>query len=512
MDNIPTYCDCKHGKKTPDYLHPELTSVLCETYGVIIYQEQVMEIARILAGYSLGQADILRRAMGKKIKKEMDQQRKIFIDGAVANKINENQARKIFELVAKFADYGFNKSHAAAYALIAYQTAYLKANYPAEFLSALMTHEMSNTEKLSDLCQEAKKLGIRVASPSINHSYVDFVSEDNVIYYALSAIKSVGSKAVEHLVEARTRHGPFKNLSDFILQIEAHFINRRALESMAAAGVFDELFSDRREIFENAGEILSMASTRTMNREQGQNDLFQNDGYPDIVSQNLNDSVSVWSLTERLKYEFEAIGFFLSEHPLDDYIDIFDHLYPKIKSCSVFFSEVEKGHTAGRLAGVVIQCQERRSRSGTRFAFLSLSDPTGHYVVSIFSDVLAESRNFLTPGTKIIIMVEVGSRGTDTRLIARKIELIDEVMKKIPEMKMCITLKHEVPFEGLENLFLKSETKRIRGQIRFIIQVRYHSHQMMAVIKIPDCYEVDLGLIKKVKTLPYVERIEITRS
>ncbi len=239
MDNIPTYINRKHGEEPLDCLHPMLEPILKETYGVIIYQEQVMQIAQVMAGFSLGEADLLRRAMGKKDKREMAQQKTRFVEGATRNKVKKADAEYIFELVDKFAGYGFNKSHAAAYAVVSYHTAYLKANYREEFLAASMTLDMGNTDKLAMYASEAKKSGIALLPPCINASEVDFLSGDKTIRYSLAALKNIGAQAVESVVAERTAQGPYKDLSDFAGRCNPKALNKRALETLSSAGAFD---------------------------------------------------------------------------------------------------------------------------------------------------------------------------------------------------------------------------------------------------------------------------------
>ncbi|HEY4203733.1 MAG TPA: DNA polymerase III subunit alpha, partial [Xanthobacteraceae bacterium] len=255
MANIPTYCARKHGDEEPEYLHPMLEPILKETFGVIIYQEQVMQIAQVMAGYSLGDADLLRRAMGKKIRAEMEKQRAIFVEGAVKNGVQQSQADTIFELLAKFADYGFNKSHAAAYALVSYQTAFMKAHYPVEFIAASMTLDMSNTDKLSEFRSEAQRLGIKVEAPSINRSGATFEVSEDTIYYALAALKGVGASAVEQIVDARQK-GLFTSLADFATRVNPRAINKRVIETLSAAGAFDTLEHSRARAFAGAESIL----------------------------------------------------------------------------------------------------------------------------------------------------------------------------------------------------------------------------------------------------------------
>src|ERR1700730_13297144 len=313
LANIPTYCARKHGDEEPEYLHPMLEPILKETFGVIIYQEQVMQIAQVMAGYSLGEADLLRRAMGKKIRKEMEQQRERFVSGAVERGISRGQADTIFELLAKFADYGFNKSHAAAYALLSYQTAYMKAHHPVEFLAASMTLDLNNTDKLSEFRAEAQRVGIKVEAPSINRSSATFEVADGTIYYALAALKGVGQQAVELIVEAR-KDGLFTSLADFAARVNPRAINKRVIESLAAAGAFDSLDSNRARVFAGAEAILAACQRSHEAASIGQNDMFG--GAADAPTIML-PQIEPWLPAERLRREYDAIGFFLSGHPLD---------------------------------------------------------------------------------------------------------------------------------------------------------------------------------------------------
>src|SRR5207302_878864 len=273
MANIPTYCARKHLMEEPDYIHPKLEPILRETFGVIVYQEQVMQAAQILAGYSLGEADLLRRAMGKKIRSEMQKQRSRFVSGCVEWGLERGQAEAIFELLARFADYGFNKIHAAAYSLVAYQTAFMNANYPVEFLAASMTLDMGNTDKLSEFRVEAERLGVKVESPSVNRSGVDFEVEGSTVHYALAALKGVGRQAVEAIIQARGER-PFADLSDFAARIKPHAVNKRVLESLAAAGAFDSLEPNRARVFGAADAILATAQRAHDDIAVGQSELF----------------------------------------------------------------------------------------------------------------------------------------------------------------------------------------------------------------------------------------------
>src|SRR6185369_15824244 len=305
--NIPTYCSRKHGLERPDYIHPKLEPILRETFGVIIYQEQVMQAAQILAGFTLGEADLLRRAMGKKIRKEMQAQRERFVSGAVERGVERNQADAIFDLLERFAEYGFNKSHAAAYALVAYQTAYLKANYPVEFMAASMTLDMGNTDKLSEFRAEAERLDIKVEPPSVNRSGAAFEVEGNTIYYALAALKGVGRQAVDTIVEARGEK-PFTDLTDFARRINPRAVNKRVLESLAASGAFDALEPNRAKAHAAVDAIMSTAQRTYEAVSVGQNDMFGGAANREPIAV---PAVEPWLASVKLQREYDAIGFFL---------------------------------------------------------------------------------------------------------------------------------------------------------------------------------------------------------
>ena len=423
MDNIPRYIACKKGEEEPDYLHPLLEPILKETYGIMVYQEQVMQIAQVLSGYSLGEADLLRRAMGKKIKAEMDAQKERFVSGAVKQNVDAAQADNIFELVQKFAGYGFNKSHAAAYAVVSYQTAYLKANYPVEFLAASMTLDMGNTDKLMLFRQEAQRLGVKVIPPSVNASGVDFAVVDGAVLYSLAALKNVGAGAIEHLARVRAEGGPFKSLGDFAKRIDAKLINKRAMESLVKAGAYDALNPNRAQVFDAIESILAMANRAASAAQAGQNDLFGG------MSSSSDDLVlprrDAWLPMDRLAQEFEAVGFYLSGHPLDDYMKPLQKL--SVDTWSSFYEKaLTKGARAAKLAGTITHRQERRSKSGNKFAFVGFSDPTGQYETICFSDTLAACRDLLEPGNAVIVRVEADVEGEEVKLRLQGVEMLDK--------------------------------------------------------------------------------------
>lgn len=335
-----------------------------------------MQIAQLLSGYSLGEADLLRRAMGKKIKSEMDAQRERFVTGAMEKGLGKAIADEIFDLLAKFADYGFNKSHAAAYALVAYQTAYLKANYPVEFLAASMTLDLSNTDKLSEFRREAQRLGIRVEPPSINRSGVVFEVHADVedvlsIRYALAAIKGVGQQAVESLVESRAS-APFKDLGDLARRLNPRMTNKRTLESLIAAGALDDFEPNRAKATAAIEVMMATANRAVSEAAAGQGDIFGGVGDPEPLRV---QPFQPWTTADRLQREYEAIGFFLTGHPLDDYGSVLRRL--SVQRFSDFARAVRGGATTGRVAATVLDRNERRTKSGNKMGILALSDQTG---------------------------------------------------------------------------------------------------------------------------------------
>jgi DNA polymerase III subunit alpha len=428
MENIPKFIANKLGDAEPDYMHPMLEPLLKETYGVIVYQEQVMQIAQVLSGYSLGEADLLRRAMGKKIKKEMDDQKERFVQGAVKNNVDAKKADDIFELVAKFAGYGFNKSHAAAYAVVAYQTAYLKANYPVEFLAASMSLDVGNTDKLMLFRREAQRLGIKVVPPSVNGSGVDFAVKDGTILYSLAALKNVGAGAIEQIVSVRNEGGPFKSLGDFSRRVDARALNRRALESMTKAGAFDTLNPNRAQVVDGIDSIIGIANRTASEAAAGQNDMF---GGMQAASDDLVlPRRDAWLPMEKLAQEFEAVGFYLSGHPLDEYTKPLARL--GVESWLSFQEKVlTKGATAAKLAGTITYKQERRSKTGNKFAFVGFSDPTGQFETIVFSDTLSAVRDLLEPGKAVIARVEADVDGEEIKLRLQGLEVLDKAAASI---------------------------------------------------------------------------------
>jgi DNA polymerase III subunit alpha len=421
MDSIPKYIAVKNGREQPEYLHPKLEPILKETYGVMTYQEDVMHIAQELAGYTMGQADNLRRAMGKKIVAEMVKERERFLKGASERGVLPAVAEQIFDQAAKFAGYGFNKGHAAAYAQVAYQTAYLKANYPVEFLAASMTLDIGNTDRLNVFRQEAQRLGIKVLPPDVNRSTAVFSvdAEKKEIYYALAAVKGVGRQAMDHLVEVRNEGGRFKSLADFASRIDPKQINKRVFENLVRAGAFDGLGKNRRQMVEGADVILAAAQAAASERDSGQVSLF---GSGPSKAELRLPSVADWPPHERLGEEFGAMGFYLSGHPLDQYAVALKRLQ------AVTYAEVLEDRRSAStpiLAGTVIKKSERRGKNDQMYAFVSFSDPTGMYEVMFFSEVLAASRHLLDAGTSVLIKLVATWEGEELKLRATWVKDLD---------------------------------------------------------------------------------------
>jgi len=427
MDNIPRYISVKHGRERPDYLHPRLERILKETFGIMIYQEQVMQIAQELSGYSLGGADLLRRAMGKKIQSEMDAQRKAFVDGAVARGVEPHKASEIFDQVAKFAGYGFNKSHAAAYALVAWQTAWLKANFPVAFLAASMTCDLGDTDKLGVFKGELERLGFKMLPPDINKSGWDFRVEEGgdgrlAVRYALAALKGVGAAAMRELVAAREKDGPFKTLADFAQRLDGKTVNRRQLESLIKAGALDPVESNRALLFHGIDAIMGQANQSAADRASGQANLFGGA----VVQPMALHARPDWPAAERLQHEFEAVGFYLSAHPMENYARALARL-GALRAADLQRHLAAGGNTRVKLAGVVTGRQERTTSRGTRMAYLTLSDASGQFEATLFAEVLNGARELIEGAAPLLLTVEVQSRPEDdqARLTAVQIESLD---------------------------------------------------------------------------------------
>ncbi len=506
MDNIPKYIKVKHGDEPADYPHPRLEGILRETHGIMIYQEQVMQVAQILAGYSLGKADLLRRAMGKKIRSEMEAQKADFVAGAVANDVPEAQAATIFDLVEKFAGYGFNKSHAAAYALVAYQTAWLKANHPVEFFAASMTLDLGNTDKLAIFRQELQRLGIRLLPPDINRSEAEFGVEAlpggaSAIRYALGAVKGVGVEAMKVLVAERASRGPFPDLTGFARRLDPRVINRRQLEGLTRAGAFDSLEPSRARVLAGIDLLLREAHAAADDRDSGQASLFGGAAAPAVRAPAL-PAVPEWDALERLRQEAEAIGFFLSAHPLDERNPARAGAVPS----TAIGRRLREGHTRQKLAGIVTARREAQTRTGKRMAFVTLSDPGGQFEVTLFAEVLAVARPLLEPGTALLVTVEVqampGQSGdSGWRLTAEAIEPLDAVLARLGT-GLRVTLAPDASPEPLRALLAGEGSGKCRITVAVPVD---EAHE--AEIPLPGGYAMTAQARATLRTLPGIAAV-----
>ena len=500
MENIPVYNARKHGDEELASIHPKIDDLLAETQGVIVYQEQVMQIAQVLAGYSLGEADLLRRAMGKKIKEEMDKQRARFVEGAVERDVSKPQADMIFDLLAKFANYGFNKSHAAAYGIVSYQTAYLKAHYPVEFLAASMTYDMSNTDKLNDFRQDAKRLGIEVAAPSVQTSFRHFETGDNRIYYALAAIKGVGDAAVEHIVEARGET-PFASLEDFCTRIDPRQVNRRVLESLIAAGALDCFGHDRAALSAGLDRILGFAQRAQENRISGQSDMFGMGGASQESSESIHlPAAPPWLPAEKLHREYQALGFYLSAHPLDSYNDLLAKM--RVQTWADFSLAVKAGATAGRLAGTVTSKQERKTRTGNKMGIVAFSDSSGQYEAVLFSEGLALYRDLLEPGKSIVITVNAEERPEG---IGLRIQTADSLEDRAArgQSALRVYMRDARPLNSVST-HLKAHGE---GQVSFVM-IKDDGRREIEVT-LSDRYKISPQIASALKAAPGVLDVEL---
>ncbi len=424
MENIPKYCEVKNGLSKRDMLHPTVDHILDETQGIIVYQEQVMEIAQEMAGYSLGGADLLRRAMGKKIQEAMDAERPKFLKGAAENGVDTDKATEVWNLLDKFANYGFNKSHAAAYAVVSYQTGWLKANHPVEFMAGVMNCDIHLTDKLAVYFEEVRKgLELPYIPPCVNRSQSTFGVTDGHLVYALGALKNVGVEAMNLVVDARGDK-PFVNLFDFARRVDLKKVGKRPLEMLARSGAFDQLDKNRRRVFESLDPMVQYSAAIHDQKNSNQVSLFGEAG-DDLPEPRLSPSPD-WLPAERLSEEFKGIGFYLSGHPLDDYM-------PSLRRQDVLTLDqvlerlqVERARQV-KMAGVVAGRQERKSARGNRFAFVQLSDPTGAYEVTLFSEVLEKFRNSLETGNNVIITADATFEADQLKLLVRTVTDADTV-------------------------------------------------------------------------------------
>ncbi len=499
MANIPTYCARKHGLETPG-LHPPQARADPEGDLRRHRLSGAGDAGRAdPCRYSLGDADLLRRAMGKKIRSEMQKQRSIFVNGCVERGIEKSQADTIFELLERFADYGFNKSHAAAYALVAYQTAYMKTNYPVEFMAASMTLDMGNTDKLAEFRAEAERLGIKVDPPSINRSGAAFAVEGNTIIYALAALKGVGKQAVDAIVEARGDRA-FADLADFAARINPRAINKRVLESLACAGAFDAFESNRACVLAAVDTVLGRAQRAHDGASIGQSELFGGGGKPDPIAL---PPVEAWLPAERLRREYEAVGFFLSGHPLDDYATVLKKL--RVQPWAEFARAVKMGATAGRVAGTVVSRQERRTRTGSKMGIFGLSDPTGHYEAIIFSEGLAEYRELLEPGTAVLLFLSAEVQGDEVRARIQSAEPLEAAAANLHK-GLRVFLRDGAPIEGVaKRLEQVPRAGNGDGEVSMVLLLKQGTE---VEVKLPGRFKVSPQIAGAIKAVPGVVQVE----
>ena len=498
MDNIPLYIARKKGEKELDYLYDTLQPILQETYGVMIYQEQVMQIAQTLSGYSLGEADLLRRAMGKKIKEEMAAQKARFVDGAIEGGVPKNKASEIFDQVDSFAGYGFNKSHAAAYALIAYQTAWLKANHPVAFYAASMSLDFERTDKLNIFKQDAAKHDITVCIPDVNKSEARFAIDGNEVFYALSAIRNVGTQAMQLLVEERIENGPFKDVFDFARRTAGIGLNKRLLEHLIAAGALDSLEPDRAKLMGGIEMLLGEASITQTEKETNQENLF---GEADVSeSATLPPPLVPWSTIDRLTHEFNAIGFFLSGHPLDDYKSLLQRT--RVASFEDLETRVEK---EVMVAGAVIKVDERKSKKGNPFAFITLSDATGQFEMTAFSEVLNGAREILQVGALVVATVSIEREDGEIRLLAQSMRPVDDVVANT-EAGLRIFVEKPEACDGLRTRLEAVEQPKHKrgGEVSLVIMTPEREVEM----RLPHKYAINPRVAGAIKAVPGVLHVD----
>ncbi|MDB5462656.1 MAG: polymerase subunit alpha [Phenylobacterium sp.] len=499
MDSIPAYVDTKMGRKPLDVLHPLLAPVLTDTYGVIVYQEQVMQIAQILAGYSFGEADLLRRAMGKKKKEEMDKQRARFMSGAAERGVSADLADLLFGLMEKFSGYGFNKSHAAPYALIAYQTAWLKANAPVEFFAGSMSLDLANTDKLSVFYQDAKRFGVKIRSPDVNLSGADFEVADGEVLYALGAIRNVGLQAMEHVVAVRREGGPFRDIFDFVERVDPKQVNRRTFETLARAGAFDSINPNRAQLVTAAEVLVGHGQALAADRAEGKRSLFGDDAGG--AHRPRMPKADAWSPVDRLDEELAAVGFYLSGHPLDDMVEALRRRRTDLLTDAI--AKAEAGAEALRMAGVVRRRQERAAQgSGEKFAFVTLSDPTGEYEVLFPPESWRRCRDQLEPGQAVSITVRARAKDGEVRFFGDSAEPVAKAVENVVAGLRVHLAPRSAEIDALKK---RLENSPRGGEIVLVAPVGAGRE---VEVKLPGRFKLDGAVRGAIKTAPGVVFVE----
>ena len=506
MENIPKFCAVKNGRERRESIHPLIDPLLDETQGIIVYQEQVMEIARRMAGYSLGGADMLRRAMGKKIQAEMDAQRPKFLQGAKANGVSEAKALEVWNLLDKFANYGFNKSHAAAYAVVSYQTAWLKANHPVEFMAAVMNLDLHHTEKLNVYVQECRRAGLEVAAPCVNRSDATFTVRDGKILYALGALRNVGVEAMRTIVSARAS-GSYKTLFDLARRVDLKLIGRRPLENLARAGAFDALEPNRRRVLESLDALVEYSATAHADRASAQVSLFgaTDDALPPPRLARVED----WLPTARLGEELGAIGFYLSGHPLDDHMPALRR--KRVMTGAEFMAGAGRAVGAARIAGTLAGRRDRKSARGRRFAILQFSDPDGLWEATAWAEELAEAEDLLQPGRNLVLHVQADVGDEQTRLTVRAVQPVEQVTEDAAAVGLEVHVTDRAAFESIRNRLelVSTEARRRRGEgpVKLILPMPELGREVE--IDLPGHYAVSTEIRGAIKSVPGVQAVRL---
>jgi DNA polymerase-3 subunit alpha len=500
---IDIYIECKQGKRAIEYVHPLLESILKETYGVIVFQEQVLKIAREMAGYSLAEADILRKAMGKKQADVMAEQKGKFITGAAARGMDKKTAEKIFEQIETFGRYGFVKAHSACYAYVAYQTAYIKVHYPVEFMASLMTSEMSDTNRIMELRNECERLAIPIKPPDINRGFGNFSVDGNVILFGLTAVKNVGDSAVRSVVEVRKTSGEFRDLFDFCGRVDLHQVNKRTIESLVMSGAMDSLGPHRAALLKGAESAIAFGAATQREKEVGQATLFAASGQASLAKPRLPDC-DPWAEMEVLVHEKESLGYWISGHPLDPYRDIFNCFV------DLRLADLEKAVDGKKIssAGVLTKVKLQVSRQGKQFASLILEDFTGQADMLAFSDVIEKRRMVLVEGNIIVVFGTTSVReGEKPKIRCDDLTLLEAAPREFPTA-LRITLENNPDKEILDQLHL--ELSRNKGESDILIDYRRNGKPIVYRSK---NLRVDPNpkLLKRLKNLIGPESIKLVR-
>jgi len=495
MSNIPTYNECKNGQRTPDYIHETLENILKPTYGIIIYQEQVMQIAQTLAGFTAGEADILRRAMGKKKRAELEKQKEKFVSGALKNGIKKDVANYVFTKIEPFADYGFNKSHAVAYALIAYQTTYLKTYHKEEFIAASMSTSLTNTSKLREYVEELKRLKVEVIRPSINNCFAEFKADTNKIFYGLGAIKSVGYDAISNIVNEREKNGKFKTFTNFINRLDPRDVNKLQLEGLVKAGAFDEIDPNRKKLFEAIPKIIQTIKSKHEEKISNQTNLFND------VNNKDNDmfefeKTKPWSKKELLSEEFVSLGFYMSDHPLNEYKEFFNQL--EINSYKDF-TDSEK--TEALVAGTIMSIQEKKSAKGNSYAIVKFSDNKSEFEIFLFSDLFSSNRDKLKESNSFILTLYKDKNTNEnnlTRVNIRKIVDLTDLVNKTYETV-------SIELNNRENLKELNDILKDNGETKINVILRDSNKNYL--FELAKTRKFDFNLFSLIKNKEYVKKI-----